>query len=56
MDDSVSASSATLSKLATELRVVCVTATEPMRRHRGQQGGGKRVFIEIDESSYRLKI
>ena len=48
MDDSVSADSAILSKLDRAPREVCVTAAEPMRRHRGRQGGGRRAFNEIE--------
>ncbi|XP_057217393.1 uncharacterized protein LOC130570906 [Triplophysa rosa] len=55
MDDSIASSSATLSKMAKEIREVCVTAVEWMRRHTGQQIGGRREFVVIDESHFRHK-
>ncbi|XP_032381931.1 uncharacterized protein LOC116695630 [Etheostoma spectabile] len=55
MDDSIAASSATLSKMAKKLREVCVTAVERMRRRTGQKIGGRREFVVIDESHFRHK-
>ncbi|KAG1954690.1 hypothetical protein F2P79_008865 [Pimephales promelas] len=55
MDDSIAGSSATLSKMAKKIRDVCVTAVERMRRRTGQQIGGRREFVVIDESHFRHK-
>ncbi|KAM9434088.1 uncharacterized protein Hap1MRO34_002771 isoform 1-T1 [Clarias gariepinus] len=55
MDDRIASSSATLTKMAKKIREVCVTAVERMRRRTGQQIGGRREFVVIDESHFHHK-
>ncbi|XP_041837970.1 uncharacterized protein LOC121637767 [Melanotaenia boesemani] len=55
MDDSIAASSTTLSRMAKTIRNICVTAVERMRRRTGQLIGGAREFVVIDESHFRHK-
>ena len=55
MEDSIAASSATLTKMAKKIREVCVFAMERLRRRTGQQIGGRREFVAIDESHFRHK-
>ena len=55
MADDIAGSSATLTKMSKKLRRVCVTAIEKFRRRRGQVIGGRREFVQIDESHFRHK-
>lgn len=55
MEDDIAGSSATLSKMAKKVREACVVAMDRLRRRRGQQIGGRRQFIVIDESHFRHK-
>ncbi|XP_034541282.1 uncharacterized protein LOC117814201 [Notolabrus celidotus] len=55
MEDSIAASSATLTKMTKKIRKVCVTALKRMRRRTGQRIGGTREFVVIDESHFRHK-
>ncbi|XP_055010091.1 uncharacterized protein LOC129409010 isoform X1 [Boleophthalmus pectinirostris] len=55
MDDSVPASSATLTRMAKKIRDVCWTAMQKLRRQTGQMIGGRREFVAIDESYFRHK-
>ncbi|XP_030269589.1 uncharacterized protein LOC115579957 isoform X2 [Sparus aurata] len=48
-------SSRTLSRMAKQLREVCVTAMERLRQREGQRIGGRRHFVVIDESHFRHK-
>ena len=55
MADGIAGSSTTLSKMAKKIREVCTTATEKLRRRKGQRLGGPREFVMIDESHLRHK-
>ena len=55
MADNICASSATLSKMARKMRKVCRRAMERMRAESGQEIGGRRQFVVIDESHFRHK-
>ncbi|XP_054589002.1 uncharacterized protein [Nothobranchius furzeri] len=55
IDDTIAGSTTTLSKMSKKLRRVCVAAVERMRRRTGQQIGGRREFVVIDESHFRHK-
>lgn len=55
MDDTIAASSKTLTKMAKKVREVCVTAVERMRRRTGQQIGGRGEFVVVDESHFQHK-
>ncbi|KAK7921989.1 hypothetical protein WMY93_008891 [Mugilogobius chulae] len=55
MDDSIAASSATLSRMAKRVREVCRTAVKRLRRQTGQMIGGRTEFVAIDESHFRHK-
>lgn len=55
MEDNIAGSSATLSKMAKKVREACVVAMERLKRRRGQQIGGRRQCVVIDESHFRHK-
>lgn len=51
MDDTIAASSTTLTKMAKKVREVCVPAVERMRRRTAdQQVGGRGELVVVDES------
>ncbi|KAL2077518.1 hypothetical protein ACEWY4_027022 [Coilia grayii] len=53
--DGIAGSTATLSKMSSLLRDVCVEAIERRRRKKEQRLGGRREFVVIDESHFRHK-
>lgn len=55
INDDISGSSATLSKMAQKLRDVCTTAMDRYQQARGQYIGGRQQFVTIDESHFRHK-
>ncbi|XP_019221012.1 uncharacterized protein LOC109204463 [Oreochromis niloticus] len=55
IDDTIAGSTATLSKMSKKIRRVCVAAVQRLRRRTGQQIGGRREFVVIDESHFRHK-
>ncbi|XP_035980583.1 uncharacterized protein LOC118556654 [Fundulus heteroclitus] len=55
INDDISGSSATLSKMAQKLRDVCTTAMDRYQRRTGQYIGGRQEFVTIDESHFRHK-
>lgn len=55
MEDGITGSSTSLTKMAKKIREVCVAAMERLKRRTGQRIGGQRQFITIDESNFRHK-
>lgn len=55
INDDITGSSATLSKMAQTLRDVCTTAMDRYQQARGQYIGGRQQFVTIDESHFRHK-
>lgn len=55
INDDISGSSATLSKMAQKLRDVCTTAMDRYQQARGQYIGGCQQFVTVDESHFRHK-
>ncbi|KAL3984420.1 KRAB domain-containing zinc finger protein [Sarotherodon galilaeus] len=55
IDDTIAGSTTTLSKMSKKIRRVCVAAGQRLRRRTGQQIGGRREFVVIDESHFRHK-
>ncbi|KAI2647155.1 IQ domain-containing protein H [Labeo rohita] len=55
INDDISGSSATLSKMAQKLRDVCTTAMDRYQQARGQYIGGRQQFVTVDESHFRHK-
>ncbi|KAL7879771.1 hypothetical protein SRHO_G00020250 [Serrasalmus rhombeus] len=52
IQDRVSGSTRTLSKMSKNLRMVCRSAVKRKRRSTGQRLGGQREFVIIDESNF----
>ncbi|CAI5678506.1 unnamed protein product [Oreochromis niloticus] len=55
IDDTIAGSTTTLSKMSKKIRRVCVAAVQRLRRRTGQQIGGRREFVVIDQSHFRHK-
>ncbi|XP_019212548.1 uncharacterized protein LOC109201354 [Oreochromis niloticus] len=55
IDDTIAGSTTTLSKMSQKIRRLCVAAVQRLRRRTGQQIGGRREFVVIDESHFRHK-
>lgn len=55
LQDGITGSSASLTKMTRYICDVCVAAMEKFRRRTGQCIGGRRQFIVIDESNFRYK-